>query len=62
MIDLILNGLKEIALPGIAAIALLCVGYIAGYDARGREIVESEFEWADEVVVEIRNLPEAVAR
>lgn len=48
-----------ILLIGLGAIAMLCIGYIAGYDARGRDI---EFEWADEVVVEIRNLPEAVAR
>lgn len=51
-----------ILLIGLGAIAMLCIGYIAGYDARGRDIVESELEWADEVVVEIRNLPEAVAR
>lgn len=51
-----------VILVGLGSIAMLCVGYIAGYDARGREIVESEFEWADEVVVEIRNLPEAIVR
>lgn len=51
-----------VLLAGIAAIGLVIVGYIAGYDARTHELNTSEFEWADESLAEIRNLPEAITR